>query len=312
MARLVVLTDRYPDDTDWKGAFIWKLILSLAESQHEILAIVTEDPKRIPFTHPRLTIVRPAEQWRADQLPKLARSLLQFRPEILHTFALRSPKLWSPLTVWPYLDAMLAAFPQVRRCLTLLDAEDFDPRNSTTVWYQGAEAITVFTSDHARKTKAAFPTIRVEQAPLDLEIPAYRSQQNSDEVLIPAPISEWTSPDRDLSELVAELSRKPELQIKIIGGWGDRPSSEQRRGWKALAAVAGQVQMLEPQCWQGFLELASKSRSLRLRGLKQDSWRTLVAHHVADSLGKEIDGPLLKNLRGSTANFISRLYALNC
>lgn len=314
MARIAALTDRLPDDTDWKGAFIWRLILALAESQHEVLVLTTEDPAKIPIIHPCLTIARPLEQWRADQLPKLAQVLFQFRPEILHTFALRPQRLWSPFTVWPYLHATVSAFPFVRRYSTLLDADDFDPQDSARSWHQGAHALTVFTAEHAAMAKTLFPKVTVERAPLDFELPDAIPALNhdSDYMLIPSPISDWATPETGLAELARELARNPDLQARIVGGWGDSLASERRRGWETLAAVSGQVQMLESLHLPEFLRLAAGAQSLWLKALKDGSWRNLLARQIAQTLGKEVRGPGLENLPGSTANFISRLYTLNC
>lgn len=314
MARLVALTDRRPDDTDWKGAFIWRLILALAESQHEVLVLTSENPESLPFTHPRLTVARPIEKWSADHLPKLAQAMVQFRPEILHTFALRPNRLWSPLTVWPYMNAVAGAFPQVRRYSTLLDEEDFDPQDSANKWHRGAHAITVFTAAHAKKAKEIFPTTTIERAPLELDLPDVipAPEDVSDYILVPTPVSQWAVPESDLLELARELARNPERQVKILGGWGDCLTSERRQGWEILSAVAGQVQMLESPHLPAFVQLASAARTVWLRGLKPDSWRTLLARHIAETLGKEVAGPRVENLRGSTANFISRLYTLNC
>ncbi len=66
MARVLVFTDRTPDDDDWKGAFAWGLIRALAESQHQVLVLTTAEPELIGVSHPRLTVGRPAPNWGAQ------------------------------------------------------------------------------------------------------------------------------------------------------------------------------------------------------------------------------------------------------
>ena len=56
MARVLVLTDRASDDGGWKGALIWQIIQSLAESQHEVLVATPLAAERVPLTHARLTV----------------------------------------------------------------------------------------------------------------------------------------------------------------------------------------------------------------------------------------------------------------
>lgn len=310
MAKLAVLTDRQPDDTDWKGAFIWRLILSLAESQHEVLVLTTQDPMEIPITHPLLTIAQPAESWRLDKLPKWAQALIQFRPEIIHTFALQPQRTWSQLTIWPYLHSALTAFPQVRRFSTLFDLEDMDSRDSSWIWHQGSQSLSVFSTEHKKEARSVFAS-SIEVAPLELEIPDhFFVKEDQNYLLIPAPVSEWVAPNEDLTLLARELEREPELRAKIVGGWGDCLASERRRGWEILSAVAGQVQMLDPVPFPGLVQLTAQATALWLRTLAPHSWRANLTRQVAESLGKKVYGPQQERLMGSTANFISRLYTL--
>lgn len=310
MAKLAVLTDRRHDDTDWKGAFTWRLILSLAESQHEVLVLTTQDPIEIPVTHPLLTVAQPADSWRLDKLPKWAQALLQFKPEIIHTFAFHPQHNWSQLTIWPYLNSALAAFPQVRRFSTLFDAVDANTRDSSWSWHEGSQSITVFDKEHKKTVQLVFSG-SIEVAPAELEIPnQFMLGEDQGYLLIPAPVSEWNNPTSDLTALARELERDPELRVKIIGGWGECLASERRRGWEILSAVAGQVQMLDPVHLPGLIQLSAMAKAIWLKPIPSHSWRSIVSRQVADALSKTVYGPQKERMTGSTANFISRLYTL--
>src|SRR4051812_6517722 len=103
MARLLILTDRESDDTDWKARVVWRIIESLAEAHHEVLVASPVAFDQPPVSHPRLNVIRPITSWRIDQLPKLAKVLLTFQPNVVQTFALQDNGLWPKLSIWPYL-----------------------------------------------------------------------------------------------------------------------------------------------------------------------------------------------------------------
>lgn len=314
MARLAVFTDRLPDDKTWKGAFIWRLILSLAESHHQVMVLTTQEPEAIPLTHSRLTVVRPADKWRADQLPKFGQALSRFRPEIIHTFALNPQKIWSPLVMWPYLHGIMRAFPRVLRVSTIFDASDIVPKDPSWVWHGEADVVTVF-SPLFEALVQPFVKGKVQIAPLEFEIPGvieFETEPKARERfwLIPAPVSDWISPERDLRTLATELARDPDLSLKIIGGWGDWSSAERRSGWQILAAVSGQVEMLEPMHLPAFLNLAARAEALYMLCAREDSWRHQISRAAGQVLNRNCMGAVPGPLEGSTANFISRLYTL--
>ncbi len=309
MARIAVLTDRSPNDFDWKGAFIWKLILSLSESQHQVLVLTPQEIENLSITHSRLTIARPAIHWRADKLPQYAQALLQFRPDIIHTFALKPERSWSQLTLWPYLNAAMTAFPHIRRYSTLFDSEDIDAKYSNWIWHQGSHALTVFTPTFQAQARQIYQG-QIEISPLEFEVPdEVHTTVEEDVWLIPAPVSEWNMPQTDLQILTQALELEPERRVKIIGGWGDSLASEKRQGWKTLVTVAGQVSMGDPLNLSDFVHAASGVRAFWMNSLPINSWRSLLAQEVAKRLDKELIGVAPVGLPGSTSNFISRLYS---
>src|SRR4051812_19155891 len=120
----MVLTDRAPDDPDWKGALAWRIILSLAESHHEVLTVVPMDLERVTYTHPRLEVIRPVTSWSARHLPNLMRTLLLFKPQVIHTFALQPSRRWGPATVWPYFHAACSLIPEIKRVSTFFEESE--------------------------------------------------------------------------------------------------------------------------------------------------------------------------------------------
>jgi hypothetical protein len=309
MARLAVLTDRLPDDPSWKGAYAWEIIRGLAESQHEVVVFTTEDPERVPVTHPRLTVARPAPSWSVDRMPRWAQALLNYRPEVIHTFALKESSLWPRLTVWPYLDALCKVLPGVKRVSTMFEPEDFA---FGAPWHAGASSWTVFSSEHAASAKLLYPG-RVEVAPLDdLDWPTSEDDEFEERgyTFVPAPVSEWSHRQHGLTALVTHLHENPAATVWINGGWGEMSLSERRQGWQSLGDVSSRVRLIEAQPLQGFVTRARLAGKIWLAGLPEDSWRYLMSAQIGRQFGKELLGsrPGAILPAGSTANFLSRIY----
>jgi hypothetical protein len=273
---LAVIVDRPPDDPEWKGAIAWNIILSLAESQHEVLALTTCDLSEIEISHPRLNMARPAPSFSLRHLPKWLRAIFQFQPEVIHTFAL---KLQGPraLTVWPLLESGLSVMPRVRRFSTALSDSDLLP----------------------------FPAV---SAPFELPSGTATGEKSST-VLIPAAVSEWPRWQESLLLLNEFLMSNRELHVEILGGWGDLPLSDRRNGWQMLENVVQQVHMRDALSFTEFIEAARVSGGIWLRSLPSNSWRALVATYTAKELGLPTWGDLPELKTGSTANFLSRLYS---
>jgi hypothetical protein len=311
MARVLILTDRGPGDADWKGDLVWRIILSLAESQHEVLVACTQKFDEHPMTHSRLNIIRPVHSWRADQLPKLVRVLMSFQPQVVHTFALQDHGLWPALSLWPYFSGMCAVYPGLKRFSTLFDAHDYEGPASAG-WHRQATKLTVFSEGHATELATRFDR-PIEIVPLDFEHePPDGENSGGEGALIPAPVSEWNSPRQNLLHVRELLHRHPELTLKIIGGWGDWPASERREGWKILGSVAGRVHLTEPVDYHALTDELREAGQLWLEPLRRNSWKFLLCMRLASQLGKEflVASPLgFEWLPGSTANSLSRLYA---
>lgn len=279
MARLVTICDRAPGDTEWKGAVVWKTILGLAESQHEVLALTPLDPATVDVSHPRLTIVQPAESFSFLRLGRWLRAVFQYQPEIVHTFALRGPERFG---AWPVLAQTLMAFPGVQRYSTVFAEEDYAPFARISAPFDAAEF------------SVGGDASVVGDAPY---------------VLIPAPVSEWGKPMLDLLLLGDYLEHNPGVDAKIVGGWGDFGLRDRREGWQHFGPLSGRIHMLPDLQFSTFVELARGSRALWLRALRGNSWRAYVSSHVAEVLRLPTIGttPLLNS--GSAANFLSRLYS---
>jgi len=309
MARLLILTDRTPLDSDWKGALVWKIILSLSESQHEVLVATTCDLESIEVQHPRLTVVKPVTSWRVDQLPKLVKLLLTYQPQIVHAFGLQTENLWPPLSLWPMFAGMCAVMPGVKRFSTLFDARDCG--TASMAWHKQATRLTVF-NDAASKSLSHLVERPLESVPLDLEVSV--SPEQSDEaplVLVPANVSEWEHPIHGLVHIRDHLNRHPATNFKIVGGWGDWPPSKRKEGWQILEAVASRVHMCEPVSYATFVDMLASADSLWLEPLHRESWKFYLSSGLAEHLKKRVyvSSPARVSAAvGSTANSLSRLY----
>lgn len=306
-ARVLVFTDRAPDDSDWKGAFTWRTILSLAECQHEVLVATPLDFDQVHISHPRLNVIRPIHSWRADQLPKVAKTLLSFRPDVVHTFALRFSRLWPSLSLWRY----LAAFPSLRKITTLFDAEDCLRAPAACEWYKSASRLTVFSEIHRHeisKILARTPEI----LPLELELgPDLARESVDEEHLIPAPVSEWRDPESAFRHLADFLRHNPHSRMSLIGGWGEVPQVARKNVWRELGDLATRLTLTEPLNFPEYLARLHGASGVWLEPLKPDSWRFLLSSQLARQLGKRliVSSPLTFALNsGSTANSLSRLY----
>lgn len=309
MARVLVFTDRTPDDDDWKGAFAWGLIRALAESQHQVLVLTTAEPELIRITHPRLTIGRPAPNWGAQHLPKFVQGLIMFRPDVIHTFALKKSRLPSALTIWPYLHGACQVFPRLKRFSGFFEENDLSEKDSSLLWHKGSQSGVVFTTPQQRALNERF-NLRADVLPVELELTSEFGRNVSETaLLVPAPVSDWKNAEHDLKKLAEFLIASPSVHAKIVGGWGALPLSERRSGWQHLLPVGERVKMLESMSFEDFLKEAKEADSLWLECLPADSWRHVIAAFVGEGLGRILHGhrPLLQ--QGSTANFLNRLYS---
>lgn len=279
MARILALTDRAPDDPEWKGAFAWKTIHSLAESQHEVRVVTPLSLESIAWAHPRLTVTQPVTSWMAIEIANLTRAVMTFQPEIIHTFVLKPNTLWPVLTVWPWLSGIGRVLPRAQRWSLFLDDDDERSKDAAMIWHRESR--------------------RVDNLPVDLEFP--REPRTvlpyGEFTLVPAPVDEWESPREGLRRLAADLSRSPGMKAVIVGGWGKLPVSERRVGWGLLSRQLNQVHMTEPLSLDEFLNHAEQARTLWTEPLKRGSWRL----KVSEAFTGHTTGT-------SAANFLSRLY----
>ncbi len=312
MARVLVLTDRHPLDPDCKGAVAWNLILSLSESQHQVLVLTTQDPETIPITHPRLTIARPANSWHARHLPKFLQGILFFQPEVIHTFSLKPSRLWQGLTLWPYLHAACRILPGVRRFSTIFESTDLPAGEPSWSWHLGSARTVVFSPEHKRALEGQLKN-GAEVSPLEIEASTeYEDEERPARyVLVPAPVSEWQNPQRDLLLLARHLTENPGLHAHVAGGWGDWPASSRRIAWSKMMPIADRLHMLDPLNLTQLMREARRSEGLWCNPLVKDSWADLLAAQIAVGLNLNVHGGRPALAHGSTANFLSRLFAGN-
>jgi hypothetical protein len=294
VARLLVLTDRLDSDPDWKGAVIWQTIMSLAESQHEVLVATPLSLEYIQQTHPRLTVIQPIRSWRVDQLPRLIKTILSYQPQVIHSFALQPSRTLTPLTVWPYLTGMCKALPGVRRVSTFFEVADCARRDPSFLWHQSCSIATAFSEAH-RQTIALELDRPATRLPLELQslsgAPATR-------LVIPAAVSEWQNPTSGLQVLRRRLEENSAVTALVIGGWGDCSPSQRKAGWSELQELGARVKMCAPLSYSDLLEELRQGGEILLDLLPPRSWRYLLISQL-----------LNVNAQGSTANSISRIYS---
>lgn len=309
MARLLVLTDRLPGDLDWKGAFTWDLIRSLAESQHQVLALTTEDPGEFNVSHPRLTIARPGKSWGVQYLPKFLQAILLFQPDVVCTITPKNSLQLKGLTIWPYLQSALMVLPKIQRFSALFETKDTEKNQSSLSWHKGTNACVVFTSSHRRDLRVLHEG-NIMISPFEMSLPQLESEYSETRyLLIPASVSEWTNPAENLQRLHDHLVKNPRLQVRINGGWGDMTAGEKRTAWQTLMPVADRLQLLEPLSFTEMIKQAKGAEGFWLEAIPADSWRDVVSRFVAQQLGKQLPENRPALAAGSTANFLSRLFA---
>jgi hypothetical protein len=301
VARVLAIIDRPPADPSWKGAAAWKMIHSLAESQHEVRVLTTLAPESVACEHPRLTVTRPVRSWKAAELPRLMQAIWAYQPDIIHTFSLQPSSLWPSLAVWPWLTGITKVLPTARRWSTLFDEEDLNPKDAAFGWHTSGYGMTVISPAVRERIRAHFSG-PVETVPLDLDLPEAPIQLEAGPfVLIPAAVDRWQNPQPSLHQLAAFLTKNRELSAVIVGGWGALAASERKQGWKTLSAVMAQVRLTGPLSLNELLHHARKAERLWLEPLPGESWNALVA--------RTISGTLREGPEGSAANFLSRLYS---
>lgn len=309
MAKVLVLTDRTPLDHEWKGAFGWDLIRSLAESQHQVLVLTTEDLDQIHVSHPRLTVARPAKSWGLQYLPKFIQAVFMFQPEVIFTLSPKAGKNFSGLTIWPYLDAAISVMPKIQRYYALLESDDVRSNPSALAWTRGSKSCVVFSGVH-RQSLREVHNGEILVSPFEMHIPeGEREHFDYSFVVVPAPVSEWSERGRYLQSLRDYLNSNPSLHAHVIGGWGDLPAQEKRSAWQALMPVADRLHLLEPLTWPQMVSQARSSQGFWLDGIAPDSFRDIVSRFASLQLGKSLPAHRPALPSGSTANFLSRLFA---
>jgi hypothetical protein len=309
VAKLLVLTDRNPNDYEWKGAFAWDLIRSLAESQHQVLVLTTEDLDEINVTHPRLTVARPAKSWGLQYLPKFLQAILLYQPEVICTLSPRSGIQLKGLTIWPYLDAALNVLPKIKRYSALFESDDTIQNPSVLAWHKGAKSCVVFTSGHRQDLRQEIEG-EILVSPFEIQLPLQDIEPSEHPyLLVPAPVSEWSERGKHLQALRDHLIHNPGLHARINGGWGDLPAAEKRSAWQSLMPVADRLHLLEPLTWPQVVAQAQGAAGFWLDGIPADSWRDVISRFAASQLGKSLPENRPALPAGSTVNFLSRLFA---
>ncbi len=311
MARVVILTDRMPGDLDWKGDVVWQIVRSLAESQHDVQVFTTEDPDQVPFSHPRMNVARPANSWGVETLLKWTQAILSFKPDVIHTFALKPQKRWSWLSIFPILSGTAQLLPVTRVC-TFFEPQDFNNVNSSlNTWYLHSQHWTVFTSATEFEARKRFCG-RIDVVPWgEVWLPDHLEAPADHFAFVPSPVSEWTNPEHGLVMLADWLRRSDGLCAFINGGLGSLRLAERRKAWSRLAEVSAQVRMLEPLNFTQLGRYIGGAQKLWLACEPRTSWRMCLSLQVAQQLAiPTVGAPEVvgSSKSGSTANFLSRLY----
>ena len=309
MSRVLVFTDRDSEDRGWKGALIWQIILSLAESQHEVLVATPLESGRTAVTHPRLTVTRPVTSWRADQIVPLTRLLFTYQPQVIQTFALKTSRLWPALSVWPYLQGLCRTMPHVQRISTLFDEDDAITTDASFRWHQSANAVTVFSEHQRARCEHRFGR-QVLVVPMEIT-PITKPPSPLRGVVVPAPVSEWHDPEGGLMRLARLCTEEQSYDVHILGGWGDWTARERKQGWLRLQKVAERVHFHPDFSLSEFATIAQTAERLWLEPLHQSSWRYLLATTLGTQYERKMTLPgawVPSVSAGSTANSLSRIY----
>ena len=296
MARVAVLIDRAPEDPDWKGGAAWALINAMAESQHDVQVFTPLDLEKLTPPHPRVALARPAGTFHVKTLLSWARALAQYQPNVLHTFAPAEQTAWARLSAWPYLDSLAPALSRTARVATVFEPADLSPARPAAGWLRGHARLTAFGPGFETHYAGAVDVL----APGDVMPLPSGADATGDEILIPAPVTEWADVPRALSALAHHLAQDPARRARVVGGWGEGvPLAERRRAWTFLSDFGARVR-LGPA-----LSLAEYAREQRAApgvwtdALTAGSWRRIVTEHL------DPDRPR----SGEAINALSRIYS---
>jgi hypothetical protein len=176
-------------------------------------------------------------------------------------------------------------------------------------WHKGAKSCVVFTSRHRQDLRQELEG-EILVSPFEIQLPREEHERPPHPYLmVPAPVSEWFDRGKYLQALRDHLIRHPGLHARINGGWGDLPAAEKRSAWQALMPVADRLHLLEPLTWPQMVEQARGATGFWLDGVRADSWRDVISRFAASQLGKSLPENRPALPAGSTANFLSRLFA---
>ncbi len=271
MIRVLALVDRLPSDPDWKGGVIWDNLMTLAQSEYEVLVVGPELASRVELKHPNLKVASPIKSWRADQFLALARLMFNYQPDVVHVFAPRPPTYSLMPQLWPLLTSFCMAQVRVQKFFTGFDSADHFP--SLLTWIN-----------------------RTPHFATSLSLAAEAGPCRDLEILLPSPISEWTRPLDGLAWLADQLCLAPSAVAGILGGWGNSSSELRRQGWLELKTCANRVRFLPDLGLAQALKWLNPSGHVATQWMNKDDMRLKVLE-------------ALPEIEFAALNDLSRLYS---
>lgn len=239
----------------------------LAESQHEILLIAREsDVLKLGELNPRIQIAQAAKDWTWKSLASVARALLPFAPQVIHSIIGQSPRLFS---LWPALQVLFS--------------------QGTPVVISSADGV-----GRERLTSLNFPIFAADLVGnLNLwedEPSALRMPSPKPEVFIPGPISSYENWETTLKDLIAAIESHPNHNFSLGFDWSDLAVKHRLKWRPRLEASVLPEQSVRTISTQFTIQnqALNQSTHIVLSPLRRDSWWRPLLLGAAQTRGREV------------------------
>lgn len=256
-------------------------ITGLAESQHEIKVITNHD--HLPpesLSSPRVTWARAMNTWSFLELPRLARALLPYSPEVVHVVLCRQMQ-------WGQFSAMGAAFQAFRLPLVVSTGEG---RQTATPHWPGVLAWL-----NPGKPRISPPPILSSGGPA-------AADPKPGTVYIPGPLHALRNWRRTLREVFA-LAARPSQTVWHLGFDWSEIALPERLQWRQMAASlpSGKVLTLGTLPLEGQILAARGCEHVRLKELDSTGWTHAV---LAQALARTGANPTDAAINGLTRAYL--------